>query len=100
MHLKSDNLWTNFLKSGHSAAGRGKQGEKSKSEFASLPLQRHSDRFFQILSKNYEDFLPSKFLKLVSIYFGPKLNKIQKTLNKLPKIIKLYASIEENYIPN
>ena len=60
------NLWTKNLKSGHSAAGRGKQGEKSKSEFASLPLQRHSERFFQILSKNYEDFLPSKFLKLHS----------------------------------
>ena len=40
------NLKTKNLKSGNSAAGRGKQGEKSKSEFASLPLQRHSDHFF------------------------------------------------------
>ena len=31
---------------------------------------------------------------IVSIYFGPKLNTIQKTLKKLPKIIKLYANIE------
>ena len=79
------NLWTKNLKSGHSAAGRGKQGEKSKSEFASLPLQRHSERFFQILSKNYEDFLPSKFLKLVSIYFGLKVEYDPKNFEKTTK---------------
>ena len=80
------NLWTKNLKSGHSAAGRGKQGEKSKSEFASLPLQRHSERFFQILSKNYEDFLPSKFLKLHSFnLFWAKVEQDPKNFEKSTK---------------
>ena len=45
-------------------------------------------------------YLLNSWNYIVSSYFGPKLNKIQRTLNKVPKIIKLYANIEENYIPN